>query len=246
MDTTTNNTKTVARPTQRLRVYAIVALVAFLIGLVPMWLSNRTITRERDDSQQALRLARIENSLAAAAIRARRGEYEPARQAASTFFTDLRNALDRTPSVFSDTHRQSLEALLAPRDQVITWLARSDPAGAEHLSNAYVETAKRLDSKNDPTDLPLKPVDGRRQDECEQDGERERHEDGLCPGTERRRRARHRRTSTRASRISTCRPRSYSVPRPSCSRRCSAADMVARKSKTLSGHVAGSNLSWRN
>ena len=75
MDTTTNNTKTVARPTQRLRVCAIVALVAFLIGLVPMWLSNRTITRERDDSQQALRLARIENSLAAAAIRARRGEY---------------------------------------------------------------------------------------------------------------------------------------------------------------------------
>ena len=42
-------------------------------------------------------------------------------------------------------------------------------------------TAKRLDSKNDPTDLPLKPVDGRGQDECERDGERERHEDGLCP-----------------------------------------------------------------
>ena len=144
MDTTTNNTKTVARPTQRLRVYTLVAFLAFLIGLVPMWLSNRTITRERDDSQQALRLARIENSLAAAAIRARRGEYEPARQAVSTFFTDLRNELDRTPSVLSDTHRQSLEALLAPRDQVITWLARSDAAAAEHLSNAYVEYRKAI------------------------------------------------------------------------------------------------------
>lgn len=144
MDSTTNHTKTVTRPTQRLRAYAIVALVAFLIGLVPMWLSNRTSTRERDDAQQALRLARIENSLAAAAIRARRGEYEPARQAASTFFTDLRNELDRTPSVFSDAHRQSLEALLAQRDQVITWLARSDPAGAEHLSNAYVEYHKAI------------------------------------------------------------------------------------------------------
>jgi hypothetical protein len=107
MDTTTNNTKTVARPIQRLRVYAIVALVAFLIGLVPMWLSNRTMTRERDDAQQALRLARIENSLAAAAIRARRGEYEPARQAASTFFTDLRNELDRTPSVFRHSPPES-------------------------------------------------------------------------------------------------------------------------------------------
>jgi hypothetical protein len=144
MDTATNNTRTVARPIRRLGVYAIVAFVAFLIGLVPMWLSYRTTTRARDDAQQALRLARIENSLAAAAIRARRGEYEPARQAASTFFTDLRDELDRTPSVFSDTHRQGLEALLAPRDQVITWLARSDPAAAEHLSNAYVEYRKAI------------------------------------------------------------------------------------------------------
>jgi len=144
MDNTTSNTNPVVRPKQRLRVYAIVALVAFLIGLVPMWLSSRTMTRERDEAQQALRLARIENSLAAAAIRARRGEYEPARQAASTFFTDLRSELDRTPSVFSDTHRRSLEALLASRDQVITWLARSDPAGAEHVSNAYVEYRKAI------------------------------------------------------------------------------------------------------
>jgi hypothetical protein len=144
MDTTTNNPQTAVRAIQRLGVYAVVALVAFLIGLVPMWLSYRTSTRARDEAQQALRLARLENSLAAAAIRARRGEYEPARQAASTFFTDLRNELDRTPSVFSDTYRQSLEALLAPRDQVITWLARSDPAAAEHLSNAYVEYRKAI------------------------------------------------------------------------------------------------------
>ena len=33
----------------------------------------------------------------------------------------------------------------------------------------------------DATDPPLKPGDRRRQDEREQDGERERHEDGLCP-----------------------------------------------------------------
>ena len=141
-NTTTSHTTPVVRPIQRLRAYAIVALVAFLIGLVPMWLSYRTTTRARDEAEQALRLARIENGLAAAAIRAGRGEYEPARQAASTFFTDLRNELDRTPSAFAETQHQSLEALLAPRDQVITWLARSDPAGAEHLSNAYVAYRK--------------------------------------------------------------------------------------------------------
>jgi hypothetical protein len=144
MDTTTNKTPTTTRPARRLGVCAVVALVAFLIAFVPMWLSNRTRTKERDDAQQALRVVAIENSLAAAAIRARRGEYEAARQSASTFFTDLRSELDRTPTVFSDTQRQSLETLLAPRDEVITWLARSDPAAAEHLSNAYVAYRKAL------------------------------------------------------------------------------------------------------
>lgn len=137
MDMATNTPT--ARPSSRLGVYAIVALVAFLIGFGPMWLSSRTRTIERDAAQQALRLAEIENGLAAAAIRARRGEYELARQAASRFFTDVRSELDRSPSAFSDAQRQSLEALLTPRDQVITWLARSDPAAAEHLSNAYAE-----------------------------------------------------------------------------------------------------------
>ena len=33
----------------------------------------------------------------------------------------------------------------------------------------------------DPTDPPLDPGDGGRQDECQKDGERERYEDGLCP-----------------------------------------------------------------
>jgi hypothetical protein len=140
MDSATDMTTT--RRTSRLGVYAIVALVAFLIGFVPMWLSSRTRTAERDAAQQALRLTGLENSLAAAAIRARRGEYELARQAASTFFTNVRTELDRTPSAFSEAQRQSLESLLTPRDQVITWLARSDPAAAEHLSNAYVEYRK--------------------------------------------------------------------------------------------------------
>jgi hypothetical protein len=51
------------------------------------------------------------------------------------------------------------------------------------------------------------------------------------PITERRPRARRRRTSPRTSRISTCRPSSCSVPPPSCSRRCRAVDIVARTSE---------------
>ena len=144
MDITAGNTRTVPLVAQRFLGYAIVALVAFLVGFVPMWLSGRTAARERDDVQQSLRLARLENTLAAAVIQARRGEYEPARQAASTFFTEVRSELDNTPSLFSTAQRPSLEALMAARDQVITWLARSDPAVAEHLSNAYMEYRKAI------------------------------------------------------------------------------------------------------
>lgn len=118
--------------------YATVAFVAFLLGFVPMWLSARSRANERDAAQQALRLAEIENALAAATIDAPRGDYEPARQAASTFYTNLRAELDRGDSGFPVAQRDALQALLVERDQIITFLARSDPAVAERLANLYV------------------------------------------------------------------------------------------------------------
>ena len=69
---------------KRLGVYATVVFAAFVLGFVPMWLVARTRANERDVVQQALRLTQLENELAAAAIQARRGDYEPAREAAST------------------------------------------------------------------------------------------------------------------------------------------------------------------
>jgi hypothetical protein len=123
---------------QRFAVYATVAFAAFLLGFLPMWLVARTRANERNAAQQALRLAEIENTLAAAAIQARRGEYEPARRAASTFYTNLRAELDRADSGFAEPSRDALQALLAERDHMITLLARSDPAVAERLANTYI------------------------------------------------------------------------------------------------------------
>src|SRR5689334_7444185 len=77
------------RRVKRLIFYAAVLLVVFLAGLVPMWLKSRTYARERDTAQASLKISNLQNSLANAAIDARRGEYEPARQAASDFFTNL-------------------------------------------------------------------------------------------------------------------------------------------------------------
>lgn len=122
----------------RFAVYATVVFAAFLLGFVPMWLVARTRANERNAAQQALRLTQIENALAAATIQARRGDYEPARTAASTFYTNLRAELDRADSGFAVPSRDALQALLTERDQMITLLARSDPAVAERLANTYI------------------------------------------------------------------------------------------------------------
>jgi hypothetical protein len=123
---------------QRFAVYATVVFAAFLLGFLPMWLVARTRGNERNAAQQALRLAQIENALATATIQARRGDYEPARTAASTFYTNLRAELDRADSGFAVPSRDALQAVLAERDQMITLLARSDPAAAERLANTYI------------------------------------------------------------------------------------------------------------
>jgi hypothetical protein len=74
---------------KRLAVYAAALLVAFLLGAIPMWVSKGDAARQRDAAQANLRLSQLQNRLATAAVYARRGEYEPARLAASDFYTGL-------------------------------------------------------------------------------------------------------------------------------------------------------------
>ncbi|HEX7317465.1 MAG TPA: hypothetical protein VF297_26430 [Pyrinomonadaceae bacterium] len=123
---------------RRLSIYAAVLLGVFLLGLVPMWMTARERAQERDTAQHALRISTLQNALASAAIDARRGEYEPARQAASDFFTNLGTELARGPdSVFDETQRNNLRSMFTVRDDTITLLARSDPASADRLVELY-------------------------------------------------------------------------------------------------------------
>ena len=126
------------RQVHRVAIYATVVFGAFVLGFVPMWLTASTRAGERDAAQQALRIAQIENSLAAAAIQARRGEYEPSRDAASSFYTSLQAELGRADSGVAARSRDSLQAVLAERDQIITLLARGDAAAADRLANTYM------------------------------------------------------------------------------------------------------------
>ena len=125
---------------RRLIIYATVLIVVFLAGLVPMWWSSRTTARERDAAQASLRISQLQNSLANAAIDARRAEYEPARQAASDFFTNLGAEIARgRDSVFNDAQRNALRSMFDTRDDTITLLARSDPASADRLVDLYAK-----------------------------------------------------------------------------------------------------------
>lgn len=143
---------------QRLGMYATVVVVAFFIGFVPMWLSARSRANERDAMQQTLRLAQAENTLAAAAIYARRGDYEPAREAASAFYTNLRADLD-SQAGYSLSQRDALQPLLLQRDQIITLLARSDPAAGERLADAYLLYRRAMGTLASPAPVSSGPIE---------------------------------------------------------------------------------------
>ena len=130
---------------RRFVIYGGVLLVVFLLGLVPMWLQARASAAKLADAERRLTLAGMQGDLASAAIDARRGDYEPARQAVSRFFTTLRAEIDKgDTSDFTQAQRAGVQPLFAGRDEIITLLARSDPASADRLSDLYVAYRKAL------------------------------------------------------------------------------------------------------
>jgi hypothetical protein len=131
---------------KRYGIYLVVALFIFLLGLIPMWLKADATAAQRDGAQRELHLSRMQNMLASSAVDAQRGEYEPARQEASDFFTALREQLDKNvkDATLTPQQRDGLKPLLAERDELITLLARNDPAAAPRLLNMHAEFRKAL------------------------------------------------------------------------------------------------------
>ena len=125
---------------RRWLIWAALVAAAFLLGLLPMWWSKSTVSAELDRARIELRRQEHLNSLSAAAVYARRGEYETSRQHVSKFFTDMQAELDNADSkTLNGQERTQMPQLLANRDDIITLLSRADPASAERLSNLYVE-----------------------------------------------------------------------------------------------------------
>ena len=115
-------------------------LLAFLLGFVPMWISNRQLSSDLTNINKELRRSRIRNTLSTAAIYARRGEYETARKASSNFFTDVSAEMDSgNAGILTEQESIGLDRVMSERDEIITLLSRNDPASAERLSNAFIE-----------------------------------------------------------------------------------------------------------
>lgn len=126
---------------QKLTKWGLVAaaiVIAFLIGIVPMWLSVRTCEAEHEATKTKLRRAEVSNLLSVSIVEARRGEYEPARQATSEFFTRLTAEIDKGDDGFLDAdQRTKLNSVFNNRDAVITMLAQRDPASLDRLTDIY-------------------------------------------------------------------------------------------------------------
>ncbi len=114
-------------------------VVAFLIGLVPMWITARSNAIERDAALTRLRMSQISGLLSSSIVDARRGEYEIARQEASEFFTRLRAEEDKGDDGFlTAEQRTRINMIFADRDAAITMLAQRDPASLDRLTGFYV------------------------------------------------------------------------------------------------------------
>ncbi len=130
-----------------LRIVVIVAVLiaVYLLGFVPNWRKLRDETTLRVLAQHALSATKLVKDLGSAAIDARRGEYEAARQEASGFFTAATFELDqRDKSALTQQQRDALTPLLTSRDELITLLARGHPTSADRLAALYVAVRKAL------------------------------------------------------------------------------------------------------
>lgn len=120
-------------------------ILAFLIGYVPMLLKSADCSNSLSAATRQLTLAGAQNNLASAAIDARRGDYESARQSASIFFTSLQAEVSKeADSSLSQAQKAAAGPLSGRRDEIISLLARNDPAATEQLSDLYVSFRELL------------------------------------------------------------------------------------------------------
>lgn len=146
-ETAVTNTPSLASKARKLTAWLPVFVLfgTFLVGFVPMWLKSDRLNNELFRALREARIEQIQITFANAALDARRGDYEPARQGMTSFFNLVTTELDRgIASALPAGAAGDLKLLLGQREELITLLARSDPASAERLANAYASFRQML------------------------------------------------------------------------------------------------------
>ncbi len=107
----------------------IAIVLVFVAAMVTQVLRTRGVRAELAAARAENARLHTETYVGAAAAEAIQGRYEPARQLASRFFTDLQTRMLALPT----EQRGSIQALLDRRDATITLLSRGDPAAGPAL-----------------------------------------------------------------------------------------------------------------
>lgn len=142
-------------PLVRWGIYAVILLIVFLLGLVPMWIQKRAVDAELAASQKLLRKSEIKGLLTSSIVEAKRGEYENARKGSSDFFTRLRTEEETGDEGFlTEQERAKVKPIFDARDTVITMLAQRDPASLERLTNIYATYMQALGVAQPATTAP--------------------------------------------------------------------------------------------
>ncbi len=117
---------------------ALILVAAFAAGLLsgflPQWLKARGLASELEAARYELEVSRLQSTLGAALAEADRGNYERARQLASSFYTGLEALEGR---VLDDAQAEVLGDLSRGRDETITLLSRALPEARGRLANLY-------------------------------------------------------------------------------------------------------------
>jgi len=116
-------------------ILAVAAVFVFVAGLSIPYARAVRLEARLERTMRALALAQLELTLTTAALEARRGRYESARQLASDFFTRLQRPGVDMPA----EARDEVRAIVTHRDTTITLLARGAATSADLLDRVIAE-----------------------------------------------------------------------------------------------------------
>ena len=124
------------RPPGKSRIlwWMVAVVLAFLAGFGWQYYRAATIESRLERTEQELAIERLRVGLAQAAVAAQSGDFEAARRQMSAFFTSLQGQLGELPAELRETG----EAMLLSRDDVITELSRATPRAGDDLYDMLV------------------------------------------------------------------------------------------------------------